>query len=60
MQQNVGGIDKTMRIVLGVALIALTLTGTINAWGWLGLIPLLTGVFNFCPVYALFKINTCK
>lgn len=59
MKANVGGIDKILRIVAGLALIALTLTGTIGVWGWIGVVPLLTALINFCPAYALFGISTC-
>ena len=50
MKSNVGGIDRILRVVIGLALIALTLTGTIGAWGWIGVVPLATGLLNFCPV----------
>lgn len=60
MQTNVGGIDKISRIIAGVVLVALAATGTIGAWGWIGVIPLLTGLFNFCPLYTLLGIKTCK
>ncbi|OCW97282.1 DUF2892 domain-containing protein [Alishewanella sp. HH-ZS] len=60
MQANVGGIDKVLRIIVGVVLIAAAATGMIGWWGWLGAIPLLTGLFNFCPAYTLFGIKTCK
>ncbi len=59
MNSNVGGIDRILRIVVGLALIALTLTGTIGLWGWLGLVPLATGAFRFCPAYPLLGMNTC-
>lgn len=59
MQANVGSIDRWIRIVLGLALIAMTLLGAIGAWGWLGLIPLATGVFRFCPAYLPFGWRTC-
>ena len=59
MSSNVGGIDRILRIVAGVALIALTVAGTIGAWGWIGVVPLLTGLFRFCPAYAIFGMNTC-
>lgn len=60
MQINVGGIDKILRIIAGVLLIALAATGTIGVWGWIGIVPLLTGLFNFCPLYTLLGIKTCK
>ncbi|MGB2065494.1 MULTISPECIES: DUF2892 domain-containing protein [Marinomonas] len=60
MKANVGGLDKILRIVVGVLLIALALTGVIGAWGYIGVIPLATGVFNFCALYTLLGINTCK
>jgi membrane-associated protease RseP (regulator of RpoE activity) len=60
MKANVGGPDKIIRVTAGVALIAFTLLGIIGAWGWIGLVPLLTGLFNFCPLYTLLGVNTCK
>jgi O-antigen ligase len=59
MNSNVGGIDRVLRITVGLVLIALTLTGTIGLWGWLGLVPLATGTLRFCPVYPLLGMNTC-
>ncbi|MFY8055054.1 MAG: YgaP family membrane protein [Limnohabitans sp.] len=59
MKANVGGIDRVLRIVAGVILVALAVTGTIGAWGYLGLIVLATGVFSFCGAYTLLGINTC-
>ncbi len=58
MKCNVGNIDRTMRIIAGLVLIALAATGTIGMWGWIGVIPVLTGVFRFCPAYPLLGINT--
>ena len=60
MKANVGGIDKVARIVVGAVLIGLALTGTVGAWGWIGVVPLATGLFNFCPLYPLLGISTCK
>ncbi|MAP35165.1 MAG: hypothetical protein CME75_05130 [Halomonas sp.] len=60
MKTNVGGIDKIARIGVGLLLIVLTLMGTIGVWGWVGVVPLATGLFNFCPVYSLMGISTCK
>lgn len=57
---NVGSTDRLLRIALGLILIALVFVGPQTAWGWLGLIPLATGVLRICPAYALFGISTCK
>jgi len=59
MKSNVGGIDRVLRITAGLALIALALTGVIGAWGWIGVVPLLTGLVRFCPVYPLLGLSTC-
>jgi len=60
MTSNVGGIDRIVRIVLGLVLIGLTVTGTIGVWGWLGVVPLATGAIGWCPPYAIFGFNTCS
>ncbi|GGC90249.1 YgaP family membrane protein [Vreelandella lutescens] len=60
MKTNVGGFDKMARIAVGALLIVLALTGTIGVWGWVGVIPLATGLFSFCPLYSLLGISTCK
>ena len=60
MKTNVGGMDRIIRIVLGLALIGLTVTGNIGVWGWLGIVPLATGAIGWCPPYAILGINTCK
>lgn len=59
MKINVGGADRILRIVAGLVLIALAATGTVGVWGWVGIMPLLTGIFKFCPAYTLLGINTC-
>jgi len=59
MSRNVGRTDQLLRIILGLALIALAFVGPKSPLGWLGLIPLLTGVLGVCPVYALFGISSC-
>ena len=59
MKCNVGNIDRILRISIGAILVALTANGTIGLWGWLGLIPLATGIFRFCPAYPLLGINSC-
>lgn len=60
MNANVGSIDRTIRILIGVILIGLTLFGVIGVWGWLGAIPLATGVFRVCPAYLPFGLRTCR
>jgi len=60
MEANVGTIDRIARIVLGLALIAGALSGVIGAWGWIGVVPLATGLFRFCPAYRLIGLNTCS
>lgn len=60
MKLNVGGIDRIARILIGLVLIGLTLTGNIGVWGWLGVVPLATGAIGWCPPYAIFGINTCS
>jgi hypothetical protein len=60
MKINVGSTDRVIRIVVGLALIAATLTGFIGAWGWIGVVPVLTGTFRFCPAYLPFGISTCR
>jgi uncharacterized membrane protein YfcA len=60
MKINVGTTDRILRIVLGLALIAGAVSGMIGIWGWLGLIPLATGSFRFCPAYLPFGISTCR
>ncbi len=59
MKINVGGADRILRIVVGLALILLVLTGQIGAWGWIGVVPLATGLFRMCPLYSVFGMNTC-
>jgi len=59
MTSNVGGIDRILRVVLGVALIGLTLMGTIGAWGWIGLVPIATAALGFCPLYTVLGFSTC-
>lgn len=60
MKSNVGVIDRILRIVLGLVLIGLTLSGNIGVWGWLGIVPLATGLIGWCPPYAMFGWSTCS
>jgi hypothetical protein len=59
MKPNVGTIDRILRIALGLALIAASLLGYIGAWGWIGLLPLATAVFRFCPAYWPMGLSSC-
>jgi hypothetical protein len=58
MKCNVGKADRAIRIIAGLVLIGLAATGTIGMWGWIGIVPVLTGIFRFCPAYPLLGINT--
>ena len=59
MKTNEGTLDRALRVLAGLVLIALTLTGTIGAWGWIGVVPIATGLIGWCPAYTLLGINTC-
>ncbi len=59
MTQNVGGIDRILRIIVGLGLLSLVFIGPQTPWGWLGLIPLGTALVGWCPPYALLGISTC-
>lgn len=59
MKSNVGGIDKVLRIVVGLALVGATAAGFLPVWGYIGVIPLATGLLGWCPFYPLLGLNTC-
>jgi len=59
LAKNEGGWDRGFRIILGIVLLALVFVGPQTAWGWIGLVPLLTGLVGSCPLYRLFGISTC-
>lgn len=59
MQRNIGLLDRWLRIVLGAVLIGLVLNEQIGVWGWIGIVPVLTGLISRCPLYHLFGIRTC-
>ena len=59
MKTNEGGLDRSIRVMAGLALIALALTGQIGIWGYLGVIPLLTGAVGYCPLYSILGLKTC-
>lgn len=60
MKTNMGNIDRLLRFVVGALLIALTLMGSIGVWGWIGVVPLVTSLIGFCPLYRIIGVNTCK
>lgn len=60
MKSNVGGIDRILRIVAGIVLMTLAATETVGMWGWIGVVPLLTGLIGWCPAYPLLGMNTCS
>ncbi len=69
MRANVGAIDRLLRIIVGVVLLLMTPQigalagfplGVSTMWGWIGVVPLLTGLFSFCPAYSLLGISSCK
>lgn len=59
MKSNVGGIDKILRIVAGIGLIGATVAGVLPVWGYIGIVPLVTGLMGWCPAYTLLGIKTC-
>ena len=59
MKSNVGSIDRVLRIIVGAALVVLAATGTVGAWGYVGLLPLLTGLMGWCGLYTLLGKSTC-
>lgn len=59
MKTNEGTVDRLLRVVAGLTLIALSITGMVGVWGYIGIVPLLTGAIGFCPLYTVLGINTC-
>jgi hypothetical protein len=59
MKVNEGTIDRALRVVAGLVLIGLAATGTVGLWGWIGVLPLVTGIVGICPAYAIFGMSTC-
>lgn len=60
MPKNVGVIDRALRAVVGLILIALAVLGIFSPWGWIGVVPLLTAFVGFCPAYTLIGVKTCR
>ena len=60
MKCNVGRIDRVLRISVGLVLVGLAASSLIGIWGWIGIVPLATGLFKFCPLYPILGINSCS
>lgn len=60
MNKNIGMLDRGLRVVAGLALVAFSSIGAFGVWGWIGIVPLTTGLLGWCPAYTLFDIKTCK
>lgn len=58
--KNEGNVDRLLRVVLGAVLLSLVFVGPQTAWGWIGAVPLVTGLVGTCPVYSIFGISTCS
>lgn len=60
MDKNIGGIDRALRAIIGLVLIAMVFVGPQTQWGWIGLVPLVTAALGSCPLYTILGIRTCK
>ncbi|WP_210397336.1 YgaP family membrane protein [Motiliproteus sediminis] len=60
MQQNIGTVDKALRILVGLALIAMVFVGPQTPWGWIGVAVILIALVGMCPLYKILGISTCK
>lgn len=60
MKINEGTIDRAIRVIVGLVLLSLVFIGPQSPWGWIGLVPLVTGLVGFCPMYTLFGMSTCN
>jgi hypothetical protein len=59
MKTNEHMVDRTLRVIVGLVLIGLAATGKVGVWGWIGVIPLVTGMVGYCPAYAILGMSTC-
>jgi len=58
--KNEGLLDRVLRVILGTVLLSLTVLGPMTAWGYIGIVPILTGLFGFCPIYKILGLSTCS
>lgn len=58
-KRNEGNLDRAARVIAGLVLLALAATGTLGVWAWIGVVPLITGLLGWCPLYTVLGINTC-
>ena len=59
MPTNEGTIDRALRIIVGLGILSLVFVGPQTPWGWIGVVPLVTGLVGYCPAYSIFGLNTC-
>lgn len=59
MKVNEGGLDRILRVLVGLAILSLAFVGPKTPWAYLGLVPLLTGAIGYCPLYSILGLNTC-
>lgn len=59
LKRNEGTIDRVLRIIVGLVLLSLVFVGPMTPWGWVGIVPLATGLIGSCPVYTILGLNTC-
>jgi len=58
--RNIGSVDRVLRLLVGIALLAMVFVGPQTPWGWTGAVLIVTALINFCPLYRLFGIRTCR
>jgi len=59
LKRNEGNLDRVLRIILGLVLLSLVFIGPMTPWGWVGIIPLATGLIGSCPIYSILGLSTC-
>ena len=60
MKKNVGSVERAIRVIAGIAIVSLAFVGPHSPWAYFGIIPLATGLFGWCPAYALLGVSTCR